>query len=335
MMHIAIVGCGGMAHWHAQHLQEIPEARVTALCDPRPEQTAEFRKKYFAEAAEYADFEAMLSRPPARLDAVLLVTPHTLHYPQARAALAHGLHVLVEKPMVTSSEHAYDLWRLSRKQQRMLAIAIQAPYTPEYQALARLRDAGELGTPQIIQGWLAQGWKDGTAGSWRQDPALSGGGQMYDSGAHVFNALMWLMNSPVTEVACFNDCCGAPVDINGVVIMKFANGAMGSVAIGGNSPGWDVSITLQTDRMVANTGPHGGYLEMTRGGKKFYPRVDTEDHPAAGTPTLNFVRALLGREALIAPVRYGVLLSALMDAIYASAGSGAVVQVKPVPDDVE
>ena len=106
------------------------------------------------------------------------------------------------------------------------------------------------------------------------------------------------------------------------------------VAIGGNSPGWDVSITLQTDQMVIKTGPHGGFLEMTKGGTKFYPRVDHDDHPAAGTPHLNFARAILGKEKLFAPARYGVLLSALMDALYESAQKGAPVKVKPVPDSL-
>jgi predicted dehydrogenase len=146
--------------------------------------------------------------------------------------------------------------------------------------------------------------------------------------------MMWLMNSPVVEVASFFDNCGTPVDINGVVIMKFANGAMGSVSIGGNSPGWDVSITLQTDEMVIKTGPHGGLLDMTRDGRRFYPQVDIDPHPAGGTPALNFVRAIEGREKVIATVRHGVLLSALMDAIYESGRTRSVVQVKPVPEEI-
>ncbi len=332
MIHFAIVGCGGMAKWHAEQLQKIEEAKVVALCDVRPEQTAEFKQKYFKDAVEYADLAALLKNPPAKLDAVVLVTPHTQHYAESKSALEAGLHVLVEKPMVTNVEHAYDLWKTVNKTGKHLGITFQAPYTPEYQAIARLRDAGQMGTPQIISGWLAQGWKTATAGTWRQDPAKSGGGQMYDSGAHVFNGIMWIMNSPVIEVACFYDRCDTPVDINGVAIMKFANGAMGSVSIGGNSPGWDVSITLQTDQMVIKTGPHGGFLEMTKGGKKFYPRVEQDDHPAAGTPHLNFVHAILGKEELIAPVRYGVLLSALMDALYESAEKQSPVKVKPVPD---
>ncbi|MDW8262409.1 MAG: Gfo/Idh/MocA family oxidoreductase [Phycisphaerales bacterium] len=334
MVHIALVGCGGMAHWHADKLIKLEEARVVALCDTRPRQTAEFKAKYFPDAAEYPSLEALLEKPPAKLDAVILITPHTLHYPQCLLALDRGLHVLVEKPMVTSSEHAYDLWRRVKQTGRTFAIAFQAPYTPEYQAIAHMRDSGLIGTPQIIAGWLAQGWKQLTTGTWRQDPRLSGGGQMYDSGAHVFNGIMWIMNNPVVEVACFLDNAGTPVDINGVAIMKFANGALGSVAIGGNSPGWDVSITLQSDQMTIKTGPHGGFLEATRGGRKYYPFVPQEDHPAAGSPSLNFIRAILGREKLVSPVRFGVLLSVLMDALYESARTGAPVRVKPVPDDL-
>ncbi len=332
MIHLAIVGCGGMASgWHVQQLALIPEVAVTALVDPMPESTRAFKEKHFPEAKEYSSFEQLLASPPAKLDAVLLVTPHALHYPQAKAALLAGLHVLVEKPMVTRSADAYDLWKAVMDTGLKLGITFQAPYTQEYQALAKLRDSGELGMPQIIQGWLAQGWMKGTAGKWRQDPRQSGGGQMYDSGAHVLNGMMWLMNSPVIEVGCFYNNAGAPVDINGVAIMKFQNGALGSVAIGGNSVGWDVSIQLQTDRGVYKTGPHGGSLDCTRDGKKFYPPVTPDIRPAGNSPHLNFVDAILGRADLQAPVRYGVLLSALMDALYESADNAKIVKVKPVP----
>ncbi len=296
MLHFALVGCGGMANWHAATLQKIADAKVVALVDTVPSHTATFKQKYFPEAAEYGSLDALLAHPPAKLDAVVLVTPHTLHYPQAKAALSHGLHVLCEKPMVTSSEHAYDLWRAQKASGKRLGITFQAPYTAEYQYLKMLRECGEWGKVQLIQGWLAQGWMKGTTGMWRQDPALSGGGQMYDSGSHVLNGMMWLMDDPVVEVSCFIDNAGAPVDINGVAILKFQNGAMGSVAIGGNSPGWHVRIQVQTDKMQLVTGPHGGSIEISGSPAHKYPHVLTSDHPAAFTPHLNFVNAVLGRE---------------------------------------
>jgi predicted dehydrogenase len=321
-----------MASWHAGNLKLIFECSVVALVDTDPSCTKTFREKHFPGAAEFESYEKMLKQ--AKPDAVVLVTPHTLHYPQVKLALESGVHVLCEKPMVTSSDDAYDLWRTVKKTGKLLAIGFQAPYTAEYQCIKRMRDADEIGKVQLIQGWLAQGWLKATAGKWRQDPKLSGGGQMYDSGAHVLNGMMWIMNDPVVEVACFSDNCGSPVDINGVAILKFQNGAMGSVCIGGNSPGWDVSIMVQTDKMVLKTAPHGGSLETTRGGKRFYPQVILDDRPAGGTPHLNFINAILGTEELQAPVRYGVLLSALMDALYESAGSGKIVKVKPVPADI-
>jgi predicted dehydrogenase len=109
---------------------------------------------------------------------------------------------------------------------------------------------------------------------------------------------------------------------------------MGSVCIGGNSPGWDVAIQVQTDRMQLKTGPHGGSLDITRGGKKFYPRVETDDRPAGATPHRNFVDALQGKAELQASARNGVLLSALMDAMYQSADEGKPVKVKPVPTEI-
>ena len=335
MVTFALVGCGGMGHWHAQQMQKIGDAKVVALVDPVPEQTQSYKSKYFPDAAEYTSFEKLLAKPPKRLDAVLLMTPHTTHYPQAKAALKHGLHVLVEKPMVTSSKHAYDLWRTVKKTGKKLGITFQSPYTGEFGWLAQARDAGKLGKVQMISGFLSQAWLKGTTGKWRQDPAFSGGGQMYDSGAHMLNAFMWLMNDPVVQVGCFYDRCGSPVDINGVAIVRFQNGALGSIAIGGNCPPFRNEIQIQTDKMLITTDQYGSKLEMTTvDNKRLYPAIEPDPHPAGGTPHLNFVRAILGQEPLRAPVRCGVLLSALMDALYESADTGKLVDVKPVPTEL-
>jgi predicted dehydrogenase len=336
MVNLAIVGCGGMANWHAQTLLKIPDAKVVALVDTVTEHTKTFREKYFKDAAEYDSFTKMLDKPPGKLDGVILITPHTLHYSQAKMALEYGLNVLVEKPMVTSSEHAYDLWKTVKRTGKLLGIGFQSSHTDVFGYLAAERDAGRLGKFQLIQGWLAQNWLGGTKGTWRQDPALSGGGQMYDSGAHLLNAMMWLLNDPVIEVACFYDKCGAPVDINGVAAMKFQSGVLASFAIGGNCPPFQTRVQIQTDTMMITTDNYGGSLEMLgKDGRKIYPHVKQEvDNPAGGTPHLNFIRALEGKEPLRAPVRYGVLLSALMDALYESADSRKIVQVKPVPKDI-
>jgi predicted dehydrogenase len=353
MLNFALVGCGKMAHWHAQQVYQIPDVEVVAVVDPAPQRTKEIKDRYFPRAVELQTFDQLLSNPPKKLDAVIFVTPHSLHYPQATAAMEAGLHVLLEKPMVTSSHHAYDLWRTVKKTGKMLGITYQAPYTANYAYLARQRDADQLGKVQLISGWLSQSWLQNTAGTWRQDPAVAGGGQIYDSGSHLLNGIMWLMNDPVVEVACIYDKCHSPVDINGVAIARFQKGAIASIAIGGNCPDFRTEIQIQTDRMLIIVDQYGGKLEMTaRDGKRILPNPEEEEPMAAagrdaaaaaaamsptqspGTPHTNFINALLGREQLVCPVRYGVLLSTLMDAMYESAATGRVVKVEPVPTDI-
>jgi predicted dehydrogenase len=334
MIQLALVGCGNMAHWHAQQLQKIEKCRVVALVDPVADQTRQFKEKYFHDAAQYDSMENLLAIKHAKLDGVVLVTPHTLHFSQAKLALENGLHVLVEKPMVTSSGHAHELWKLVKKSGKKLGITFQSPYTNEFQYLAAERDAGRLGKIQIISGWLSQNWMKWTKGSWRQDAKLSGGGQMYDSGAHLLNALMWLTNEPVVEVSCFYNTVDAPVDINGVAIVRFAGGAIGSIAIGGNCPAFRTELQIQTDRFLIVTDQYGGKLEFKTDDKRIYPHVNLDERPSAGTPHLNFVNAVLGEEELKVPVRCGVLLSALMDALYESAEKQRPVKVEPVPADI-
>lgn len=336
MLRCALIGCGGMARGHAEQLLAIDGVEVVALCDPIKTHTALFKEKFFPEAAEFDSFDRLLDDDALNLDAVVLVTPHTVHYPHAKAALQRGLHVLVEKPMVTQVDHAYDLWRESTRQGKLLAIAFQAPYSAEFGYLAQMRDRGEWGTVHVVSASTSQSWYDLTLNTWRQDPALSGGGFMYDTGAHLLNAIVWLMNEPVVEVSCQIDNMGCPVDINGVATLRFQNGALASVGFAGNVPQFSTLIRVMTDRLLIDVEQYGGGLTIKSRAGTLYPHVQQDlDTPAAGTPHRNFVRAIRGEEPLRAPARYGVLLSALMDAMYESAQKRHPVQVRPVPETID
>jgi predicted dehydrogenase len=340
MLHFAIVGCGKMCGWHAYELSRIPEAKVVALVDPIAERCAEVRAKYHFDAADFRDIETLFGDSRIKLDAVNLVTPHTLHHRQAKMALERGLHVLTEKPMVTNSKDAYDLWRTVKASGKKLGITYQAPYTDEYAYLADLRDSGKWGKVQLVNGWVSQDWMRKTHNTWRQDPALSGGGQMFDTGAHLLNAVMWLMNEPIVQAACFCDRLSTPVDINGVAIAKFQSGVMANFCIGGNCPPFKAELVIQTDAMLILTDQFGKKVEILGpDGSRIHPqaRIPPPHHPPHHTPASphrNFVNAILGREALRVPVRYGVLLNALMDSFYESADNGRMVRVEPVPMEI-
>jgi predicted dehydrogenase len=330
MFNFAFIGCGLMANWHAQELLRSGRVRAVAAVDPLLSHAEAFRQKYAPEAAVYATVEALLAAPPAELHGVVIVTPHTSHAGIALAALGAGLHVLIDKPMVTD---AYGLWRAVKRSGKLLGITFQAPYTFNYGYLAAARNGGDLGRIHAASGWVSQDWLNMTCNTWRQNPALSGGGFIYDTGAHLLNSLMWLMNDPVVDVAAVLDDRGSPVDVTGSVTMRFRNGAVASLTFAGDTPAFDSRLTLFTDRYTVTTDAFGHRLEMmARSGEHVHANVPFAE--GRGTPHANFVDALLGREPLAVPVRYGVLLSALMDALYTSAKAGTAVRVEPVPDEI-
>jgi predicted dehydrogenase len=331
MFNFAIVGCGSMANAHAAQLLKLGEVRIVAVVDPSPPHAEMFRKTHAPDAVIYESLQTLIDKPPGsgEVDAIVVVTPHTLHFSQAKLALEHGIHVLVEKPMVTSSADALELWKLSRVTQTHLAIAFQSPYTAAFAYLAGARGRGDLGQVQSVQGWISQGWKALCANTWRLDPALSGGGFLYDSGSHLLNALIWLMDEPVVEVASFVDNLGCPVEISGVVSLRFQSGATASLTFAGNSPTFANKLTLFSDQCSIHTDAYGHKLEIfDKDGKPWEIKTD---QGLTDTPQANFVAALAGREPLRAGPRYGLMLCLLMDAIYESAQSGKIVKVKPVP----
>lgn len=327
-LRFALVGCGGMGQYHARHLLDIPEVEVVALCDVVKSKCLRFCKEFFGprgvKPAVYTDFDRMVASES--LDAVVLVTPHALHYPHARTALQKGLHVLSEKPMVTNSDHARELVALAEARRRLLAIAFQAPVSGEFAYIADLIRRGELGRIELVDAHVAQRWKEFTRGTWRQDPRLSGGGQLYDSGAHMFNAMLWLVNSPVKRVFAMADYSGTKVDVNATASVLFENGSLGSVACLGNATmRGETGVTIYGTGGTIMTGIWGEKLEHydKAGDKVLYPHVPCKTVP----PERNFVDAILGRDTLRCPGRYGILLAELMDAVYESIKTGRPVDV--------
>src|SRR5437870_2539444 len=94
---IAVIGSGWWAtQAHIPGLLVNPDATLVALCDADPARLQAAASAYGIELT-YQDYQLMLEQE--QLDAVVIATPHATHYQIACDALAHDLHVLVEKPM--------------------------------------------------------------------------------------------------------------------------------------------------------------------------------------------------------------------------------------------
>lgn len=325
---VALLGCGGMAGAHVRRLKPNPDAEIVALCDVNVERLQAFADKhlsdYMPQPPFYTDPATMYAE--AKPEAVVIVTPHTLHFEHGVQALEAGCHVLMEKPMVTDADQAYALAAKVREAGKVFVIGYNTPCTPEFAYLRELIRSGELGKLETVTGWLTQDWRRLTAGSWRQQPELSGGGQMYDSGAHLFNSLVWLVEQDIREVFAFVDHVGTPVDINGTANIRFANGVLATITIVGNCPSASAGMYLSFDKgRVEIDGWNGQWIKVWKGSEPVkYPAIPG----AAQTPDDNFIDAILGRAEPRATPAHGIIQSELMDAIYESARSGQVARPK-------
>ena len=161
------------------------------------------------------------------------------------AALDKGLHVLTEKPMVCSVDHAHQVIEKAKEVGKILMVSYQRHLGAQYRYVRNQIMAGELGEIQFISALQDQKWYQGTMGLWRQQLALSGGGQLNDSGSHLLDIMLWMTGLEVAEVQAYMEYFESEVDINSALSIRFRGGAMGTVSVVGNSPTggmWELSL---------------------------------------------------------------------------------------------
>lgn len=320
---VAILGCGGMAGAHAERFKDNADVEIVALCDVSEEVVEGFIGRnlegYEPRPAIYTDPATMYAE--AKPDAVTIVSPHTLHFQHGMQAIEAGCHVLMEKPMVTDSVQAKELAATVEKERKIFVVGYNTPCTPAFRYLREVLRSKELGKLETVTAWQSQDWRRHTVGTWRQKPELSGGGQMYDSGAHLFNSLVWTLETQIKDVLAFLDNMDTPVDINGTVNIRFVDGTLAAITIAGNCPNASCSmcLTFENGRVEVDAW-NGTWIRVWKGSEEIEVPLEGETQ----TPNDNFIDAILGRaEAQTSPAN-GVIQSQLMDAIYESVKTGQI-----------
>jgi predicted dehydrogenase len=322
---VGIIGTGGMAQGHIRNLMKNPDAEVAALCDIRKEalKNTVTRHPGLENIPQFLDFREMLDG--TELDAVQVITPHTTHYEQIMTSLDRGLHVLSEKPMVCTVQHAHDVLRKIEETGRTFVLSYQRHYQPEF---LYIRDAianGKIGQVQFVQGLQCQGWLKGCAGTWRHTMELSGGGQLNDSGSHLLAVLLFTTGLTVDRVAAFIDNFTVPVDINSALTIEFVGGAQGNISIVGNAPTWNEDITIWGEKGIFFM--RNGKLEICgEDGKRSTPTA--AEMPKGSAPDENFIAAILGKEKVGSTATWGLRVIELTEAAWNSAAENRITQVQ-------
>jgi predicted dehydrogenase len=139
---VAIVGAG---HWGPNLIRLLDNHRrseVTWVIDRDEGRRAQVSERF---PAVSLDSDATTAFADPEVDAVVIATPTSTHYPLARLALEHGKHVLVEKPVTTSTIEGEDLCAIAERESRILMVGHVFLYNAAVQRVKEYLEAGDLG----------------------------------------------------------------------------------------------------------------------------------------------------------------------------------------------
>ena len=324
---MAFIGCGGMARSHARRmLQQRDTTDIHMVCEPSGQAYEAFCELFDEAGALPPPNQPKLEKllQERELDAVFIITPHALHFPQASACLEAGLDVLLEKPMVMNAEEALALIDVQQRSGRLLSVAFNGSMSPQVRTGTKILRAGTLGKILNISAVVWQNWMVSTDGLWRQVPEIAGGGFLFDTGAHMLNTISDLAGEDFVEVAAWMDNQGARVDILGAVIARLASGALVSMNAAGNTNckiGSDVRVLCE--KGMLQTGVWGERLLIQETDDEELTPVELPE--SLGT-WQQFLKVRSGEMENPCPPEIGLRMARLWDAIRASAALGG----KPV-----
>lgn len=266
-LRMALIGGGGSGfigrvHAIAAALDGRAELVAGALSsDPRKTRTeaAEFGIAADRAYRSYHDLLAAEARLPVdqRVDFLTIATPNGTHFDIARAALGSGFNVVCEKPMTTTLADATTLARSTQNAGAVFAVMHGYSGYPLVRQARELVRSGELGEVQAVRVNYVQGGLRGLVpgqtpprAAWKADPAQAGpSGTLADLGTHAYQLARFVTGLEPLEVACQLRTYHPvwPLDDYAHAVMRFANGALGTLTVSQVTHGRLNDLAIEVD----------------------------------------------------------------------------------------
>jgi predicted dehydrogenase len=308
-MRIGILGGGNISDTHLRAARAIDGVEVVAVCGANPDKVQALARS--AGALPYVNVDAFLAHP---MDMVLIGTPSGVHAEQAIQAVRRGLHVIVEKPVDTTTEKIDALIAEADRMEKRVAVFFQERFFPDLVAIHKSIAGGDLGKLLFASGrvkWYRPPEYYGNS-RWRGTWKLDGGGVLMNQAIHTVDLLLWLFGPVLRVTGCVSTRLhDIEVEDTASALLEFRNGAFGVIeASTAAYPGLprriEVTGTKRTivhelearPAAVADATPHQRVLE------DFIDAVNNKRNPACD-------------------IREGRRSVALIEAIYRSAKNGA------------
>jgi predicted dehydrogenase len=280
----AVIGTGfiGTVHIGALRRLGVPIAGVVGSSAARGAD----RASALGIGRAYASLDELLADPAVQV--VHVTSPNVAHYPQVKAILAAGKHVICEKPLAMTSAQSAEMVALARASGRIAAVCYNTRFYPLNQQARGMVAAGDLGDIRLISGAYHQDWlAKETDWNWRLE-ADEGGTlrSVGDIGTHWLDLTSFIAGQRITgvfadlatffpvrqkplgPVATFSAAKGATeprtitTDDAATILLRYANGARGVMSTSQISHGrknaltWDIAGSAASAAWASETPDH-------------------------------------------------------------------------------
>ncbi|HXK16958.1 MAG TPA: Gfo/Idh/MocA family oxidoreductase [Polyangiaceae bacterium] len=347
-LRFGVLGAGQISRVACREINGHAAGRVVAASDPHPERLSELSAE-LGGLRTYPENEALLADPD--VDAVFIATPNAFHAPLARAALAAGKHVLLEKPFATSAAEAETVVAAAKGTGKLLSIGMNERFRPASQRVAALARAGELGHVYHAKAFWFRRAGIPKLGTWFGKKSLAGGGALYDIGVHLLDLALFLMDrfDPVSVSGQTYSTFGPrgigeggwglserghadfDVEDGATALLRFAGGATLTLDVS-----WAIHQKEPDSRNVILHGSEAGAACYP--GEHYRFGAEKGSYASGGlaeTPLEyphmcrfhNFIGAVLGSESLCVTPEQALSVQRVLDAIYESSRLGREVML--------
>jgi predicted dehydrogenase len=197
-----------------------------------------------------------------RIDFVSVATPNHTHFEIAKAAVDAGFNVICDKPMTFDLAQAEALAEAVDKSGVVFAVSHNYTGHPLVRQAREMIQSGELGEINAIRASYIQGWlrtrleKDSQKqAAWRTDPAKSGAAGCFgDIATHAYNLGRYMTGLLPAEISCHLKTFeqGRQLDDYGTAVIRYQNGALGTVTASQISHGRENDVTIEIDGTKAS-----------------------------------------------------------------------------------
>ena len=346
---LALVGGGIIGRAHVAAMAQVPELRLGALVDPMPA-SADLARQYGV--PWYPDLETALAA--GRPDGVIVASPNETHLPLARICLEAGIPVLLEKPPANSLAEVRELVALQEKTGVPVLVGHHRRHNPMIKAARAAIKAGRIGD-LVLATVMVSLYKDDPYYTVPWRTRAGSGGPLHINLVHEIDLLRHLFGE-IAEVTAqvSNRRRGLPVEDTAAVTVRFASGALGTLAISDAARGpWAWETTAgETARFPAQpvqahffAGSEAGLSlpdlrlwSPTPGGSWYDPQTATHLPFTPGDPypaqLRHFAEVIEGTAEPLVGALDGARTMATLEAIVEAAETGrltAVPDVVPAP----